>query len=142
MISLQCFHILPGPSAHAQTCFIAIKHMNTNYGALALGLGWNELKALHWATQQPWVYIVAVQAMLQQVGWTWTIMPNSSLLPDNLRGTLAMEMPAQRGWLEWLWPKPKARAICALQLGVQSIILTELVVGNPNTTMVRWNVVF
>jgi hypothetical protein len=66
--------------------------MDPTYACLALGLGWNELRVLHWALQRPEYYLRNAQALLERQGWRKTWLESY--------GLVAFTPPSS--WFEWL----------------------------------------
>jgi len=73
--------------------------MNPTYACLALGLGWNELKTLHWALWRPEVYAGAIRALLQERGWIQAVVPEfRGFVLQPWRQHEALAAPTQNVW--------------------------------------------
>jgi hypothetical protein len=118
--------------------------MDVSYAALALGLGWNELWALHWACQQPAYYIRRVQARMRQDKWHKTNLPWKHFVPWEMRGMHALAMPTGKpsSWFNLLWPMPQVQALCALRQTPSGIMGVEMARGNRNHSIMTWNITF
>jgi hypothetical protein len=122
--------------------------MNLTYACLALNLGWNELKTLHWALQRPEFYVDNVRSQMGKDGWRASRVPLNTLAFLDLREKEAMAWSAApMTWRQWLAqqllvPAP-AEGWCVLELASGGISVSLVAAqGRANTALTQWCVVF